>query len=534
MLYLLDPLAYRIAKTSVRLSTIAALAGSVATAGCDDDPLQAWEYSSATATASSVVQIDQTHHEVVFVTPGDRELTVTRAGLDSRDERAIWSEPLRDGSGVLVLTGPSDLRKDHVGHKLYRFSQDGQGAPVVYPVQAPFNAVALSPDHRHAVLYFADADSESPLHNANLVAIVNLDETTPPHHMTLQGFGGRLSNVHFPGQTQEGTPSPTMVGDTMRDIVAFLADGEVILADLDHPDANQPAVALDDTAGARPIATLMRPGNELYTEPAVFVRFDGGRDVSMLSLRPKEGAQGHFTFDQSPLTVGSGTRDMSFYDDGDVPLFVASNADEGSLVFTDIRTEQSFDVYLGQGVGQLSLRTHHAESAAVDQAVVWRRGGDVVYTLDLDDIQDAVGRRPTEYRVSGGIAGLIKLDNDRVLVGAPSQLVVIDFARDQITPFAVSGEYREFEAGLQADSLLLGSEGSAWISRVDLETLAPQSVLLDHYVDQFFLLSASNNVVALHDHDGAGLLTVTPTADFSRAGSKTYWGFLAQGVLDRD
>lgn len=486
------------------------------------------------ATASSVVQVDETHQEIVFLTPDERDLTVTRQSLESADEVVIWSKPLRDGSGLLVLTGPSDLRKDHVGHKLYRFSRDGQGEPQVFAVEAPFNAVALSPDYRHAVLYFTEGESDSPLHNANLVAIVDLATGTAPHSMTLQGFGGRLTSVHFPGQREEGKAAPTMVGDTMRDIVAFLAEGEVILADLDHPDSNQPAVSLGDSVGATPVATLMRPGNALYPEPAVFVRFDGGSDVSMLSLRAKEGAEGHFTFDQSPLTVGTGTGDMDFYDDGEVPLFIATDRRDGELVFTDIRTEQSFTVYLGGSVGQLFLRQHDTGSGLVDQAVVWEKSGTTVYTLDLDDIQDAVGRRPTEYRIGGGATGLVKLDNDRVLVGAPNQLIVIDFVRDQITPFTINTAYDDFDAGLQDGTLLLGSQDQPWISKVNLDTLAPQSMLLDHYIEAFYLLPDNNSIVTVHEEGGAGLLTVTPTSAFSRADSITHWGYLAQDILDRE
>ncbi|MEE9383715.1 MAG: hypothetical protein V3V08_09905 [Nannocystaceae bacterium] len=522
---------HRIFPLAIGFASIAA--GSIACEHNADRFGQSWLYDAPQSTDSSLTYIDHTHHEVLFATPDADRLTLTRRSLGSADEEAtLWSRVTRNGASLLVLTGPVNAKKEHVSEKLYRFSADGTSDPVVTELSAPFNSVALSPDYQHAVLYFSGAVPGEVLHNSNLVAIVDLTSATVAHEMTLQGFGGQLTSVHFPGQVADGVPNPVLVGDHQRDIVAFLAEGEIILADMASPGANQPAVSLADTSGVNPVATLLRPGNAMYPAPTLFVRFKGGSDVSMLSLRAKDDAEDAFTFTQSLLGVGRGTSDFVFYDDAETPMLVAANGRENGLIFTDIRTQQTFTIGLGSGVGSLFLRKNESASGSVDQAVVWSQGGTTVYTLDLDDIENVVGRLPTEYRVNGGIRDLVVLDNNRVLVGAPDRLVIIDFARDQITPFAIQSDYSSFESGLYDDRLILGSPGQSWISTVNLNTLAPESMLLDDNVDSFHFLPASGMVVATHNDD-AGKLTVTPAGELSRTKSYVHWGFLLEGLLDR-
>jgi hypothetical protein len=510
-----------------RFASVALLSLPLACAGDDpfDDPL---DVVGPVSTQSALVYADLGHDELVFVRPRDEHLDVSRVTVDDDDRtRVLWMQPTLDRKSVLVLTAPTSDKHEDVEKRLHRFTATGDDPAVVYAVGAPFDEVAYSPDYRRAVLYFSGATSSAPLQNANQVAIVDLT-TKEARNLTLAGFGGRLSSVHFPGQAQPGEPSTVEVGGRARELVAFLAEGEVVLVDMADPTSNQVAVTFGDS-GFSPVATLLRPGNELFAQPALFLRSSTGADVAMLTLVGHGSGQG-FTTQISLIPVGGGAGDFVFHDGADVPYLITATA--ATLVFTDIRTHQSFEVGLAESASRVFVRNHARGDASVRQVVAWTPGGTRLHTLDLDGIEHTLGRKPHELRVQSGIDDLVRLDNDRVLVGSGSNLYVIDFPADQVTPLTARVPYDATSSALEGNLLLLGTQGQSWLSRVDLATLNPESMVLDHSIRSFHYLSAERKVVVTHE-DPVGHVTVARAHDPSRSTSYVVWGILLEGMLDR-
>ncbi len=478
-------------------------------------------------TRDGLVWVDRAHDELVFVLPGADDLTVKRTTLG--DERTIitWDAVTRDRESVLALTVPATAKEEDVDEQLHRFAADGDGEPVVYDVRAPFSAISLSPDHRRAVLYFGEDTSAEQLNNANQVALVDLTGTAT-QNVTLNGFGGALRAVEFPGQRIEGEPAPITIGGVSHDIVAFLATSEVVLLDMDDPALDQVAIPLGMDIGFAPSTTLLRPGNPLFVDPVLFVRSSAGAEVGMLTLLPEPEGTG-FTAQISLLSVGESVGDFVYHDSETVPYLITTDPSAADLVFTDIRTQGGFAVELTDAASRLFLRD--AEDGR--EVVAWTPGGTRISTLGLAGIEDSLGRKPRQLNIETGIDALVQLDNDRVLVGSGTRLYVVDFPAEQVTPLSSQVPYDPLGSALVGDRLLLGTAGQGWVSTVDLQTLNPESMLLDGTISSFHYLPGPKRIIVTHP-DAAGHLTVVDPADPARSTSRVHWGFLLSGVLDRE
>lgn len=512
----------------MRRPLLAALLFGCACKMVDPDPYPApLQFLPPVATQGALVWTDVARDELVFVRPDGDALAIDRAVAGDERTAIAWTAATRDGAGVLALTVPASAKEEDVDEQLHRFAGDGDGEPVVYDVRAPFTSVALSPDHRRAVLWFGAAGSSEQLHNANQIALVDLGGDAVVN-VTLNGFGGALRAVQFPGQTREGEPAPVTIGGVAHDIAAFLAAGEVVLMDMDDKDLDQVAVPLGADLGFEPTRTLLRPGDDLYADPALFVLSAQGGEVGMLTLLPEPGDAG-FTAQISLVSVGEAATDVVLHASASVPYLVTVDPVAAALVFTDIRTQGGFDVPLDTPAQRVYLR----DGDDGRQAVVWAPNGAAIATLDLAGIDDALGRKPDLLKIESGIVDLVALDNDRALVGAGTTLYVVDFPSAQVTPLSAQSPYDPVRgSALVGDRLLLGTNGQPWVSTVDLRTLSPESMLLDDPISEFHYLPGPKRIVVTHA-DPTGMLTVVDPDKPSRGTSHVHWGFLLQAALDR-
>src|SRR5690606_40076587 len=138
---------------------------------------------------------------------------------------------------------------------------------------------------------------------------------------------------------------------------------------------------------------------------------------------------------------------------------------------------------------------------------------------------------PEPLAIETGIADLVVLDNDRVLVSSGLDLYVVDLPLSQVTPLSAQAPYDARSSALDGNQLLLGTPGQTWVSTVDLLTLNPESMVLDDPIGSFHYLPGAGKVVMVHS-DPVGHLTVADAAAPSRATSYVAWGYLLDGMLD--
>ncbi|MEX1367313.1 MAG: hypothetical protein AB1Z98_29570 [Nannocystaceae bacterium] len=497
------------------------------------DPYDAaLEVGPPVATRRSIAYVDEGRHELVLVLPQDEEVRLVRRSVGDERSRVLWSRSTLDGTGVLVMTGPATDKEEDVQEQLHLVPADGDGDERTFDVLAPFTSVDLSPDGRRAVLHFGGGVGSGALQNANQVAIVDL-QSGDVRNLTLNGFGGRLQSVDFPVPPGQTDPVAIDVGGRPLELVAFLAEGEVVLVDAGNEQVDQVAVRFGSEVSFSPVESLLRLGNESFGRPALFLRSDFGSDVAMLTLVDKaDEATGEpgFSAQVSLIPVGNGATDMSSYDGQEAPYLVT--ADGGAMVFTDIRTQQSFSVGTGGQAQRLFMRDAEAGSGTIRQAVAWAPGGGALYTLDLDAIEDTIGRTPRPLIIETGIEDLVVLDNDRVLVSSGLNLYVVDLPLEQVTPLSAMSPYDARSSALDGDRLLLGTPGQTWVSTVDLLTLNPESMVLDDPIQSFHYLQDAGKVVMVHS-DSVGHLTVADATSPSRSTSYVAWGYLLDGILDQ-
>jgi hypothetical protein len=509
------------------LALLALLALLASLAACGEDRYGGqFDVSAPVATESSLVWIDRTHREAVFVRPAGDDLEVARQPLGDDRITPAWLVALRSGGGALVLTSPASVKEEDVGDRVHRFSEGGDDA-VEYEVAAPFTSVAQTPDHRRAVLYFGAGESSEVLANANQVAILDLagDGT---RDFTLNGFGDTVARVEFPAQRAEGEPAGVVVDGVPRDLAAFVAGSELVLVDMDDPELDQVAIPFPVTFSGSTALTYLRPGNDLYQNPVLFVR--GAAEVAKLDLVGEPGGGG-FTA-QVGLLPGGAATDMVHFDGATAPYLITADPASSDLDFTDIRTLGGFSIDLAAPAERLFLRDHQGSGGPVRQVVAWSQGGTSIATLELGDIDNALGREPRYLSVPAGIGGLVQLDNDRLLIGAGLKLYVIDLATEQVTPLVSQVGYDPQFSAIVDDRLLLGTPSQSYVSTVDLATTNPESMVLDHPIVDFFYLAGPKRIVVTHP-DIVGHLTVVDAAEASRATSRSFWGFLFDGEIDR-
>jgi len=509
-----------------------------AVAACGDDPYDG-EFEPVQGPAqtdTSLVWVENDLRELVFVTPEDDHVSVRRASFGGEGRRIAWTRPTVEGDGLLALIEPDDDKLEDVEEQLLVFPSNGDGDFVAYDVMAPFTSLTLSPDGRLAVLHFAGGEGSGVIQNANQVAVVDL-ESQALFPFTLNGFGGVLRSVEFPAQ-RDGSATPgVMVGDTRRNIVAFLASEEIVLVDVADSAADQVAVRFSTDGSFAPRATLLRPADDIFPNPVLFLRADQASDVAMVTLVDKpdvvSGAAG-FSAQISLLPIGNQAADFVTHNGEGVPYLVTLDPNRSSIVFADIRTQESFSVALTATANHLFVREHDVATGTVPQLVAWAEGGRAIHTLDLDGIGDALGRSPRRLTVQNAIQDLVVLDNDRALAssGSDGVLFVIDFRTEQVTPLTTQQQFDPGNAHIQGDTLLLGAQGQASLSSIDLVTLNPESMALDVPIASFHFLPASAKVAVVHDHR-AGYVTVADATDLSRSTSYSAWGFLYEGVYER-
>lgn len=509
---------------------------------CEDEPrIDPARFRDPVATASSLVWVDEEATELLFLTPEGEEATRTRIAAAQEGHRPQWIQPTVDGTRLLVLTAPESDRVDAIAPQLRIYPASGDGEPIAVDVAASYSHVALSPDGRWAVLHFTSGSSSSGdvVQNANLVTFVDL-QTHATRTLTLNGFGGRLREVQFPATAESGAPSTIRIGTRDRAVVAFLAEGEIVLVDAVDPTANQVAVRFYPDLTFSPQETLLRPGNETFPNPALFLRSSASSDVAMLTLvdasDPALGTSA-WSVQVSLIPIGRSASDFAALDSDGVPYLVTLDPQAFEFVFTDIRTQQGFGISLADGVDRFYLRHHPTPTGLEPQLVAWSpeqpngaRGGQTIYTLDLADIDKTAGQRPHGIRLQHTIRDLVRLDDNRALAGTDSALYVIDFVDDRVTPLSTPTAFDPRRSTIYGDTLLLGTPGQSFVSSVDLDTLSPTSFQLDAMIDEFFHLPRVGRVAVLHDAEEGHVTFLDPQMP-ARQTSTTVWGFLFEGLL---
>jgi hypothetical protein len=510
--------------------TCAAQAGCTGDAGHHDEPL---DVAGPVATDRGLVFDDNTHDEILVAKPVAGTLELARLKIGTASDEVSWMEPTVSGDAVLLMNVATDAKQENVVEQLIRLDSTTL-AQTPYDVGAPFNAIKLTQDGRYGVLYFAEGLPSQPLQNVNQAAIVDFRDDTV-RLITVDGFGGRVRDVIFP----EGGMGVDVAG-VSRDLAVFVAQGEAVIVDMADPDVNETQVAFrfDTSANFVPSEVLARPADDLIDMPSLFFVSESDADVTMLNLVEKINTSDEldrFTVQPGLIPVGSGTTDIELFRGGGIAYLLSIR--EYGVLFTDIATQGSFFIDYGAPVEAGYLRPSEYNGAPSTELVAWSYGGSYLHTLDLTNIESALGRTPELTKISNRIGDISVLDEDRMLVEALNdsfQFYIVDFARDFVAPLTWGVAFDLSSATVMSNQLLLGVPGYNRVGSIDLDTFDPSEVELDSPLESMHVLSATGRLVAVHESRSYGYLTDVDALELSRGNATSHLGFFLEGDLDRD
>jgi hypothetical protein len=530
MKYTIEHQQFKVASAlAFSVATGAALSGCSGSAGHHDQTL---DISGPVATDRGLVFDDNTHDEILVAKPVAGTLEVARLKIGTASDEVAWMVPTVNQDAVLLMNVATDAKQEDVVEQLIHVDSTTL-VQTTYDVGAPFNAIKLTENGQYGVLYFSEGLPSTPLQNVNQAAIVDFAEGSV-RLITVDGFGGRVRDVVFP----KGGMGVDVAG-VSRDIAVFVAEGEVVIVDLADPTVNDTQVAFrfDTSSNFLPSRVLIRPGDDLIETPALFFVSESDADVTMLSLVEKLNSSDEvdrFTVQPGLLPVGNGTTDIELHR-GDGIAYLLSVRDYGVL-FTDIATQGSFFVDFGAPVETGYLRPSEYNGAPSTELVAWSYGGSYLHTLDLSNIESALGRSPKLTKISNRIGDVSVLDVDRVVVESLNnsvQFYVVDFARDFVAPLTWGVAFDLNSATVLNNQLILGVPGYNRLGSIDLDTFDPSEVELDSPLESMHVLPATGRLVAVHESSAYGYLTDVDALDLSRGNATSHLGFFLEGDLDR-
>ena len=231
--------------------------------------------------------------------------------------------------------------------------------------------------------------------------------------------------------------------------------------------------------------------------------------------------------------MGLSSNAIALYNSNDVPYLLAFRST--GILFTNIETQADFFVDFGAKIEDGFLRPSTQSGVPSTEVVAWALGGSYLFTLDLTNIESALGRTPTLHKIADRVRAVSVVNDAKVLVTSVEdsfEFYVVDFDKQLVAPLRSSVPFDLDRVFVDAGRVIIGAPDYDVVSSIDLDTLDTESVVLDAPLQRLHLLRATGRAVAVHA-DSAGFITDLDGRDLSRAGARSFWGFILDGELDR-
>lgn len=459
---------------------------------------------------------DKGNRRIVYLEAAPGEATISELFKYSKSEKIEWVKAGPSASvstELFLMSMPTDVRDPDARETLVRISIEDKRVRR-YETGSRFDKLSFDPVGKYAILHGAGGAGEGGFYSPNEVALINLSKSPGadnPLLFTVNMGNRRISSIRF-------LPELTVGGRTVN-LVAFLAEGAIKLADLSNPTeigTLVPLVASDDTRTVSPAKVLVRDEDE-SRNAMVFVLAGGSQDVYGISLSREEGgARLGATLNQ--FEAGGYPSDMVIAEDGDTPLLVVLSPRNNSarVNVVQIDTSETFSIQLDDSVNRAFL--HQAESST--EIVFYGDNSNGIHYLTVDSLATQKGRNLDDVLIPDRVSRAMLLDQNRLLLVSQKSgdIIVMDLNSRKSTRFASPKEMDWDGASVFNDRLYFLTEFAKEIDIVDLQTEHPISLLLDDPASSLHLLKGTGAGVVLHSTP-SGRATVFDLADPSRANS---------------
>jgi hypothetical protein len=454
--------------------------------------------------------------------------------FDPDAQRLVWSwlTPQNESWSAFVVKTPvkidehgEPIESEVVVPTAELVHRASSSAPLLrWPLSLAYHRASADPSGRYVIfhngsdvsfsagIFWHGAESQPEgVFNRNLVEIVDTQEgkVLP---LTLAGGGGQLYGARFPSERESSIPDGEfMLSGVKRRVAAFSSEGEMQLVDLYHPTLSPLVIALEP--GYRePIGDLkLRPADALVADPLLLVQMRDRADLVALTLRPSLGSASDFRADYSLISTLAPALDFETVTiDG--AAWIASATTLG-LVLTNIASAETLVISECGAISQVEVGTSGDES----MVYAWLQGGQALHRVDLTKVTSSIGRTPKTFDIRGGIVRASEARPGLWIAGASDTLFFADFLHDRLTPMAglSPGTDQWQQVG---PHLFIGSRASTRLSRIHLDSLVAETLVLEHPIESF---------EALENRGKFALLTKDSQASY-------HWAELSANALRLD
>ncbi len=521
------------------LWSLPALTLGVLGTGCEvEDPFdEPWTLRLApVSTTESIVWADETHARALIYLPGESGDELRSVPLGGGATQPLWMVASPDGREVFALEYAPDPRNESIQPTLVRIPADGRGEPVRIELKAAFPSIEFTPDGERAVLFFGTNGSGEVIENDNQVAILRLEDNDI-RDLTLDGFGGAVNAVEFPGHAGVGQEAPIVIDGVERKLAVFLMANECVLLDLANADANQVAVKFGATLPITPRRAVLRPADSAVPDPMLLLVDDAGNSLDLVALRLIKKSTGSagpldLSVQVGLLPLASPAGEIALLQQDDVPWVLVTQPVTSTIQLVDLRTSAASTIALPTSVSKIFLREAiNEQNQTVPQLVAWRPNGGAIVTLELDTLGQSIGKKPIELAIAGGVVSIHPVDASNLLVDSgDSRIYAVNLDTRSVAPLSTQADFDVAGTAVLDGQLLLAAPGDKWIGVIELPNLDPRGVLLDQPISSMHVLEDADLVVAVHD-DPTGAVTVLLADEPKRASARSRWGLLLEGTL---
>ncbi len=524
------------------------LALTTAAASCGP-PNPAWTQSLATLAPVAIA------NGLVFVEPAraraallDLSMGTARVRHVAVGPNAIDVQKRPLAAEVLVLSqgerGSPGVAPVPATVTVFGVGPDNASVRRVYSVGSPFNAMALTPDGKYAVIHFQPTESlQQLLFNPNEIALIDLTREpgpTNPIARTVRSFGGIPNSVIF--------APPTTIAGSDRSLAIVLSDAYITVLDLTVPEHQETTVRLTLPEDGRAVAPQQVLFDFDATHRSLFMRADRSNDVYVVRINDEPSVMGSndFRVTINQLAAGRLPSDLALFGEGPDRrlLVVSSGSREVRVVDTTSNaiTTLALDAPVRRAllfngpsprdanVGQRALL--YSDSAAdsaqavsfVDLSAIEQRGAQNIETVQLG--------RP--IRVALPLPERNTILFEHTVATAQGRLSLLDLHRRSTSPILAEVSLDRARFSSERSLLWVAPQSIARVGFVDLRNFHPGELRLDAVATDVLPLPLGPDgrdlVVAIHP-DYGGYITLIDGTMPARTTALSVRGFLLTDAL---
>lgn len=502
-----------------RLPTALTLCGAFALSGCSESEVP--NFLSSGGNGYIYASADFTRLSRHYI-EGEAKVTQYSDWLDSETEEIRWVSHWGADKPWCSMIGPSQAVNwsaqglEKPAPRLRCINMQGQALPSVNLPHA-FLRADIDPTGKSVVLYSSEntrsgenlifvgqGNRPDPLFNSKLAAVVDLGQSAVKT-LSIEGFGAAVQSVQFP--EVDGDAATFEVDGKARRPAVFLANGEIVMVDLNDPQLSQLAVT-SRAAGlheeAMPLMRLIpaRPGLD---SPLLLLAADHRSDIEQLRLRARADRPEALDADYSILTTQFPARDMKVFEIEGRPWLLS--ATRLGLSMIDLQSSEETLITEFGGIGKLgSFQTQDGRTMA------WAapKQGRAISVIEPAKALTSLGRKPTKINLGHAFTRLIELADRRIAAVGSTSITVAELESGKQSPLGgLENAAQVFYPGNSYLYLIMpdftpGMNRSI-LARVNLSTMIPETHPIEYSMAGSAPLEFFNNQqdlgIRLHHYD---------------------------------